>query len=58
MAASPILAESSYHYLATSDITQVTEHVTIADVYDVDAINFINQVLHVYADQWRICMID
>ena len=40
----PYLAESSYHYLATGDITQAMDHVTIADVYDVDAVNFINQV--------------
>ena len=40
----PYLAESSYHYLATGDITQAMDHVTIADVYYVDAVNFINQV--------------
>ena len=44
----PYLAESSYHYLATGDITQAMKHVTIADVYDVDAINFINQVYNMF----------
>ena len=44
----PYLAESSYNYLATDDITQAMEHVTIADVYDVDAINFINQVYNMF----------
>lgn len=40
----PYLAESSYHYLATGDVTQAMDYATIADVYDVDALDYIKQV--------------
>ena len=40
----PYLAESSYYYLATGDISQAVDYITVADVYDVDAVNYIEQV--------------